>query len=90
MNDISKFGRNKVALANAFGRKSADNDARGAAPTDESSLVPPTTQPPPGDLNSVRRAPRVSFQLPSQTWFLDAEHTIYAEWLSSVAAEVSE
>ena len=41
MNEISRLGRNKVALASADGTKSADNDACGGAPADTGSLVPP-------------------------------------------------
>jgi len=51
MEAIFKIRRNEVALVNADGTKSADNDARGAAPADAGSLVPPLTQTTPGICN---------------------------------------
>lgn len=58
MNEISRLGRNKVALASADGTKAADNDACGRAPADTGSLVPPT-QSTQGSPISIWRAPRV-------------------------------
>lgn len=50
-----------VGLMNANGRKSADSDARGAAPVIAVSLVPPP-KPSQGSV-TVWRAPRVSLRL---------------------------
>jgi len=70
MEAIFKIRRNEVALVNADGTKSADNDARGAAPADAGSLVPPTHPNHPGNLQLVWRAPRVLVQLPNRHGFV--------------------
>jgi len=45
MNAIPEFGRNKVAPMRVQSDASADNDARGAAPVNAGSLVPPPKPP---------------------------------------------
>lgn len=59
MNEIFRFGRHKVALADANRKKPADNDARGAVPVTAGSLVPPP-KPPQESHDGMARSARIS------------------------------